>query len=91
MRELELSFTGRGQVKGFLFTQIEKNDVAYIYRVDTNGTTHYEIFYRKENTRFNCVSYPSNKGFGVWAWTMRNYESAMIKFNELSEEVSHGI
>jgi len=76
MRELEESFIGRGQVKGFKFTQIKKNDYGYIYKVEISGRVYYEVFKRKENIRFNCVSYPSSKAFGIWAWTTRFIKSA---------------
>lgn len=69
MKELPKTFIGKGQVKGFTFTQIKKTDNAYLYLVDTGNGKHYEIFERRENNRFNCVSYPGNKSFGVWAKT----------------------
>ena len=77
MRELREVFEGKGQVKGFKFTQVKKTEHAYLYRVDTGVSIHYEIFERKENTQFNCVSYPSNKAFGLWAKTTSNYNNAL--------------
>ena len=88
MKELQIEFKGKGQVKGFLFTQIKKNDKAYIYEVDTGDSIHYEIFERKENTHFNCVSYPSNKAFGVWAKTTSNKTDAKILFDEICLKVN---
>ena len=76
MRELELSFIGKGQVKGFKFTQIKKNEFGFIYEVKDCGQIYYEVFKRKENVRFNCVSYPSNKAFGIWAWTVKSEREA---------------
>lgn len=69
MKKLQKQFTGKGQVKGFTFTQIKQNEVGYIYKVETGVNTHYEVFEHKENTLYNCVSYPTNKAFGKWAWT----------------------
>ena len=83
MRELKESFIGKGQVKGFVFTQIEKSAFGYIYEVNTGNRIHYEVFKRYENTHFNCVSYPSNKGFGIWAWTCGTLEKAKDKFDDL--------
>ena len=77
MKELQETFTGKGQVRGFKFTQIKKTQYAYLYRVDTGVSKHYEIFERKENTQFNCISYPSNKSFGVWAKTTSDYNCAL--------------
>ena len=85
MRELKTEFDGRGQVKGFKFTQIEKSSNVYLYEVKSGSQTHYEIFKRKENTRFNCVSYPSNKAFGIWAWTFKKLETARELFDDLCD------
>ena len=65
MKPLEITFIGKGEVKGFIFTQIKKSEKAYIYKVETEVSKHYEVFKHKENTQFNCISYPSSKGFGV--------------------------
>ena len=84
MKELELNFIGRGQVKGFIFTQIKQNNKAFIYKVEDSGRIYYEVFKKKINTQYNCISYPSNKGFGVWAWTCMTLEKANDKYDELS-------
>ena len=83
MKQLEEEFKGRGQVKGFVFTQLEKSAAGYIYAVYTGENVHFEVFKHKENKHFNCVSYPSNKGFGVWAWTFSDIDKAKNKFDEL--------
>jgi len=84
MQELQVTFTGRGETKGFLFSQYAKSNEGYIYRVDTpEGNTHYEVFKRKENTQYGCISYPTAKAFGIWAWTCKTLELAENKFNEL--------
>lgn len=83
MKELEEKFIGKGQVRGFVFTQIKKSEHAYIYKVETEVSEHYETFFRKENTQFNCISYPSDKAFGTWAWT-GTYQMALDKFEELN-------
>jgi hypothetical protein len=83
MKELEVRFIGRGQVKGFIFTQIKKNRVGYIYKVDLGSSYHFEVFKRKENIKYNCVSYPSDKSFGIWAWTYKSLEQACNKLKDL--------
>jgi len=92
MKQLQETFKGRGQVKGFTFTQIKKSEYGYIYEVNTKDNIHYEVFYHKENTLYECVSYPSNKAFGVWAWTCRTKEIAEGILNDiiLRKEVSNG-
>ena len=84
MKELQEKFIGRGQVKGFAFTQIEKSASCYIYEVKTESSKYYEIFKRVENTRFGCVSYPTNNAFGRWAWTYLDLSKAKDKADELN-------
>ncbi len=87
MQDLKTEFTGRGEVKGFIFTQKNKSEKAFIYEVNTGNSIHYEVFKRKENTQFNCISYPSSKAFGIWAWCCNDYQKALDKFNDLNERV----
>lgn len=84
MRELQEEFIGKGQVKGFTFTQIKKSEHGYIYEVNTKDNIHYEVFYHKENKLYECVSYPSNKAFGVWAWTCRALDIAEDILNNIT-------
>ncbi|MEZ4840657.1 MAG: hypothetical protein R2821_03880 [Flavobacteriaceae bacterium] len=84
MKALPKQFTGKREVKGYLFTQISKTDKAFLYEVSSGGTKHYEVFFKKINHRFACVSYPTSKAFGIWAWTLMNMESAIRKFNQLN-------
>ena len=84
MKELQLKFIGRGQVKGFIFTQLNKSEKAYIYKVDTGSSTHYEVFKRKVNKQFNCISYPSDKAFGYWAWSCSTLRRAEQVFEQLN-------
>tara|TARA_R110000764_G_scaffold55229_1_gene120618 strand:- start:70 stop:321 length:252 start_codon:yes stop_codon:yes gene_type:complete len=83
MKQLQKEFIGKGQVKGFKFTQIKQNENGYIYEVKANGLIHYEVFKHVENTRYECVSYPSNKAFGLWAKTYKQLDSAINHFNTL--------
>ena len=91
MRQLKKEFDGRGQVKGFRFTQIKKESYGYIYEVGNNGSKHYEVFKHIENTQFDCVSYPTNKAFGIWAWTYFNLDDAIQKLDTFKDlEVHNG-
>lgn len=57
---------------------------AYIYRQEDNGKViSFEVFRHKENTQFDCVSFPGNEAFGQWAWTYRNLPDAEKKFETL--------
>jgi hypothetical protein len=76
MTELREYFSGRGQVKGYVFNQISKTDWGFIYEVKGVDTIHYEIFKRRENAMYDCVSYPTDKAFGLWAWTSNTLEGA---------------
>ena len=76
MKELKEYFSGRGQVKGYVFNQIRKTDWGFIYEVKGSDISHYEVFKRKENTMYDCVSYPTDKAFGLWAWTCDSVDRA---------------
>lgn len=84
MKELKEYFSGRGQVKGYVFNQLKRTKHAYLYEVKGDGTPHYEIFKRKENTMYDVVSYPTNKAFGVWAWTTPSLSRANEIFDKLN-------
>lgn len=76
MKQLKTNFEGTGEVKDYTFSQLLKNDKGYIYEVQCTdtGNIHYEVFKHKENNQFNCISYPTSKGFGLWAWTSNTLE-----------------
>ena len=76
MRELKEYFVGKGQVKHYVFNQIKATKYAYLYEVKANDVIHYEVFKRYLNTMYDCVSYPTDKAFGVWAWTCGTLERA---------------
>ena len=84
VRPLSKEFIGKGEVKGYLFTQISKTDRAFIYEVNTGNQIHYEVSRKRVNHRFACISYPRANSFGIWAWTYSHLDSAMDKFNELN-------
>lgn len=84
MKELELIFEGKGQVKGYLFTQIFMNENGYIYSVSKDGLVHFEVFKRVKNTLYNCISYPSDKSFGKWAFTCGTESRALEILNSFN-------
>jgi hypothetical protein len=74
---------------GYDYYFVEKTDAGYIYRQEDNGKViAFEVFKRKENTQFNCISFPGNEAFGSWAWTYRTYEDAKKRLNKISELIS---
>lgn len=85
IQELRGQFIGRGQVKGFHFIQISKTNSAFLYKVDTGDSIYYEVFKKLVNHRYACVSYPTDKAFGIWALTTPDLERAFEILNELSE------
>lgn len=80
LTDLPTSFTGRGEVRGFEFLQLARNEKAYLYQVTTAAGTHYEVFERKIDTRFGKVSYPRAQAFGVWAVSIRDRAQAWALF-----------
>ena len=91
MKELQQQFQGRGEVKGYTFTQVSKTDLGYIYQKELDGKISYEVFKHKENKRFDCVSYPTSNSFGVWAWDCKTLEKAMERLNNFIPKKSHSI
>jgi hypothetical protein len=83
MKELLTEFEGRGEVSGNHFKQLMKSSSAYMYEKFFEGIRYYEVFQRKENARFNTVSYPTSASFGIWAWDYANYDRAIAKFESL--------
>ena len=76
MKQLREDFKGIGEVRGFEFTQLKRTEKGYVYAVNKGNSIHFEVFKHKENKRYECVSYPRTKSFGVWAWTTGTLERA---------------
>ena len=87
MKELEKEFIGIGEVKDFRFKQILSNNYAYMYEVKNPDVyeVYYEVFERRINEQFGCVSYPKGKAFGIWAWCITDYDRAKEKFDWLTK------
>ncbi len=81
---LKKCFFGKGEVRGYKFIQVKKSDKVFIYEVTSDNRKHYEVFKKRVNTRFACESYPTSKGFGIWAYTCMTLERALAKFKELN-------
>lgn len=89
-KELDEVFEGRGEVKGFTFTQLNGTEYAYIYEQKEEISEHitYEVFRRRVNAQFGCVSYPKSNGFGDSAYmgkTFRSLDKAMAYFEYLND------
>jgi len=76
MKQLQQQFQGRGEVKGYTFTQIRVTDLGYIYQKELDDQISYEVFKRKENKLFDYIYYPTSNSFGVWAWDCKTLERA---------------
>lgn len=77
---------------GFTYTQVLRGQRSLIYRQTyTENVVYYEVFtikVRKEGMRFGKIwpeqeVFPGNEDFGKCAWTFRNLESAIKKFEAL--------
>lgn len=70
IKELDEVIKGRGEMKGFTLSQLKRSEFAYLYEVLEEDTGHktYEVFRRRENVQFGCISYPSSKGFGDYIY-----------------------
>jgi hypothetical protein len=88
MKQIESNFIGMGEVKGCEFSLLGKTDRAFIYQKYYGGVGHYEVFKKKENDRFGCISYPTSKAFEIWAWTFSDLRVAIKKFNKLNFSIT---
>ena len=81
LKELPMSFIGRGEVRGFIFNQIAASDLGYIYHVSANESCNwYEVFRKKVNVHFATIVYPKAKAFGLSAWTKQSEAEAFDLF-----------
>jgi len=89
MKQLAKEIKGRGSKKGTFLKQLKASKHAYLYEcTGENFNPHYEVFMHKENTYFNCVSYPTDEAFGKWAWTFNKYSEALYCFDVLNMEAN---
>jgi len=90
IKKLPTEFIGKGEVKGFHFCQLKRGHNACLYKVQANGMMHYEVFKLKiakiPKSDDLYEPYPKANSFGYWAWTYRNYITAIEKFKELEYE-----
>ena len=78
MKELDKEIKRRG----FVYIQEFADTSGYVYRQVLNGVTvGYESFLRRENSQFDCVSFPGDNAFGVWAWSTKTLEKAKSYLN----------
>jgi hypothetical protein len=93
MKELQTQFTGKGQVKGYDFNQITATPYGYIYaKTSLEGTNTFEVFKRLENDVYNCVSYPTDKAFGIWAWnpgTLKRAKEILYQIEQNAKSLLH--
>lgn len=83
---LPTHFIGKGEVKGFVFTKIKESKKAFMYEVNTGSRIHYEVFKKKAKTNSIRYSYPTSKGFGIWAWCPSTFDRAIEIFNRISND-----
>ena len=87
IKDLPIYFVGKGLVRRFKFCQICVTNHGFIYEVNTGDRIYYEVFRKRLNHRFACVSYPRSKAFGIWASTTPDLDRAK---EILREEIPTG-
>lgn len=88
IKDLADEIVGVGEVSGFVFRKERSDGCAYLYSVHGgSGRVYYEVFERRVNSRYNVVSYPKAKAFGIWALTTYDEELANEYFDEMSDAV----
>jgi|JI7StandDraft_1071085.scaffolds.fasta_scaffold38991_4 hypothetical protein len=95
---LPINFEGTGEVKGFLFTQLENYEHCYLYSIVSEGEKpHFEVI-RKQITPL-CIDfkkriysdtefkefYPKSNQFGITAWACSTLSSAQAKASEIED------
>ena len=87
MKELPEYFEGKGEVAGFSFHQVIKTTKWCVYEVTHPRVkkSHFEVFLRRVNKRFNCESYPRSTAFGKWAWTCPDLRKAKLRMASISK------
>ena len=83
IEELPTHFIGSGEVRGFKFCQICVTNHGFIYEVNTGDRIYYEVFRKRLNHRFACISYPRANSFGISAWTTPDLDRAKEILREL--------
>lgn len=72
---------------GYDYEQVKSTDYGYIYAQKiADKVIAYEVFKYKENTQFDCVSFPGNEAFGLWAWTYWDLNDALAKLDSFVKE-----
>jgi hypothetical protein len=99
VQPLKDKFLGGAEVSGFSFEKVKESEHGYIYKVEGyDDNSYYEVFHKK--TSPICIDflnrvysetdlkelYPKSNDFGVWAWTLGSYESAINKLNQIEHE-----
>jgi hypothetical protein len=88
-QKLQKTIIGGGEVNGFTFSQVFKNQKGYVYKVENLGDIWYESFLKKEvpicidfeNRIYSELEtkeiYPKSKDFGIWAWTSKSLNKSI--------------
>lgn len=88
IKKLKPTFVGRGEVKGFVFNQIDRTDKFAIYEVDTGLSKHYEVFriYKISygNEELERETYPGSNSFGLYGWCYNSLKPALNKYKTLT-------
>ncbi len=76
---------------GFDYHQEVANDFGYIYRqVDEGKIVAFEVFQKKENKKYDCISFPGPEAFGFWAWSCRTLEDAKKRLESFKKIKENG-
>jgi hypothetical protein len=79
---------------GFEYVQVQRGQRSCIYEQRVApGLNYYEVFVIRikperilQGKKIKAREwFPHNEAWGEWAWTFRNYDAAIRKFNELEK------
>ncbi len=54
----------------FTYKKEGENQAGFLYgQYDGENLVGFEVFERRENHYHDCISFPGNNAFGLWAWS----------------------
>jgi len=75
---------------GFEMKQVQETESGYVYEqinTDRQETVGFHAFERRENTMYDCESYPGGEAFGNWAWQFTNKQDAVNQLEVINQIV----
>jgi hypothetical protein len=94
MKKLDKQIKGKGEVKGYDFTQVAESQYGYIYKKEhkEHGIVSFEVFkkvivdtidWETKQPTGTKESYPSSAIFGLTAFNVKTIQDAVAKLDDI--------